>query len=279
MNAVNLLADWPGWSGKKASDILFSHAWLKRVRWGDDEAFLRLTANRPRDIIALKIAFDGEEHFLGVSNRAAFPDLAVLWDRRNDIPRSLVLALVEKECGRLLQLLENSVRRQLTVEGLAEAENRAQAQGFEVVGADGSVIVSFALNVSPTVEEAWGDISAIDTGHLSIRTMTRPATVEYASFVLGAQAESLAPGDFLLMPELENPALAGWRVDDPVDDGKYRVRSAESRPVAFSSFADDDMPEIPAPGALELYRGSRLVATGRAASLGAQSAFAVEEVF
>lgn len=278
MNAMNLLANWPGWSGKKASDILFSPAWSMRVRWGDDEAFLRLTDNRPRDIIALKIAFDGEEHFLGIPNRAAFADLSALWDRKNDIPKALVLALVEKECGRLLQLLENAVRRQLTIIGLTEAENRTDSKGFEVVDRNGSVIASFALNVSQMVEESLGDIAAVDTSHISVRTMTRSATVEYAAFILGSEAASLASGDYLIVPELENPSIAKWCVDVPVDDGKYHVRSAISSPITFSAFAEESMPQIPAPDALELYVGSRLIATGRSVKLGSQSAMAIEEV-
>ena len=121
MNTMDFLAKWPGWSNKTPAELLSSPAWAMRVRWGDDEVLLRISDNRPRDIVALKIALDGEEHFLGIGQRDAFPDLSALWSRKDEIPQTLVLALVEKECGKLLQLIENAVRRQLTVIGLTDA--------------------------------------------------------------------------------------------------------------------------------------------------------------
>lgn len=278
MNEMQLLARWPGWAGKSAEEIMSSPAWAMRVRWGDDEARLKFSDNRPRDVLALKIEFDGEEHFLGIGERETFADLKTLWDRKNDIPSSLVLALIEKECGKLLQLLENAVRRQLKVIGLADAAERDGTRGFDVVGADGAIIASFALNVSEAVAESFGDISAIDASHLAIRSMTRPAVAEYAVFSLGEESSSFGSGDYLLAPELDNPAAAKWCVDEIPDDGKFRLRSVAAEPVSFSSFVDDAMPEVPAPDALDLYKGAVKIASGRFARLGGQSAFAVEEV-
>ena len=278
MNEMHILSSWPGWAEKTPEDLLRHEAWSMRVRWGDDEARLRFSDNRPRDVLALKIAFDDEEHFLGIGERETFPDLAALWDRKKDLPGTLVLALVEKECGKLLQLLENAVRRQLRVLGLCDCSEREGTRGMEVVGADGKIIAGFALTVSPLVTEAFGNISAIDSSHVSIRSMTRLAFAEYAAFSLGSGSEAVSSGDFLLAPELDNPSAAKWCVEAPLDDGKFRLRSVEAEPVAFSSFADGTMPEIPAPGALDLYRGAEKIASGRAARLGVQSAFAVEEV-
>jgi hypothetical protein len=48
--------------------------------------------------------------------------------------------------------------------------------------------------------------------------------------------------------------------------------------VAFAAFADGAMPQAPEPESLELFCGSKSVASGRACRLGAQLAFAVEEV-
>ena len=278
MNEMHILSSWPGWAEKSPEDLLRHEAWSMRVRWGDDEARLRFSDNRPRDVLALKIAFDDEEHFLGIGERETFADLAALWDRKDDLPDTLVLALVEKECGKLLQLLENAVRRQLKVVGLCDRSEREDARGMEVVDVDGRIIASFALTVSPLVTEAFGTVSAIDSSHVSIRSMTRPAFVEYATFSLGAESSAVSSGDFLLAPELDNPSAAKWCVEAPQDDGKFRLRSVESVPVAFSSFADGTMPEILAPEALDLYRGSEKIASGHVERLGAQSAFAVEEV-
>lgn len=278
MNDIELLSRWPGWSQKSPDEILASEAWAMRARWGDDEVAIKFSDNRPRDIIALKIAFDDEEHFLGIGERSSFPDLEALWERKREIPQSLVLALVEKECGKLFQLLENSVRRQLTVIGLTDVNERAGTQGFDVVSPDGTILASFALNLSSMVREAFGDISAIDTSHIAIRSMTLPATVEYATFSLGAESASIATGDYILAPELANVVAAKWIVGDPTDDGKYHLRSAAVSPICFAAFDDSKMPEVPAPTELELFYGSKRIAVGRFAKLGEESAFAVEEV-
>ena len=155
MNEMHVLSSWPGWAEKTPEDLLRHEAWSMRVRWGDDEARLRFSDNRPRDVLALKIAFDDEEHFLGIGEREAFPDLAALWDRKKELPGTLMLALVEKECGKLLQLLENAVRCQLKIIDLADESEREGTRGLEVVGADGKIIASFALTVSPLVTEAF----------------------------------------------------------------------------------------------------------------------------
>ena len=278
MNEMHILSSWPGWAEKSSEDLLQHEAWSMRVRWGDEEARLRLSDNRPRDVIALEITFDDEPHFLGIGERETFPDLYKLWDRKNEIPQNLVLALIEKECGKLLQLLENSVRRQLKIVGFVDFSRRAGTRGFEVVGLDGRIIASFALDVSPVVLESFGDISAIDTSHPSIRSMVRPASVEYAAFSLGADSSNIESGDYLLAPELDNPAAAKWCVENPSDDGKFHLRSAANSAISFASFVDSALPPPPEPELLELFFGSKSIATGRISRLGAQVAFAVEEV-
>jgi hypothetical protein len=277
MNEMHILSSWPGWAEKSSEDLLQHDAWSMRVRWGDEEARLRLSDNRPRDVIALEITFDDEPHFLGIGERETFPDLYKLWDRKNEIPQNLVLALIEKECGKLLQLLENSVRRQLKIVGFVDSSRRAGTRGFEVVGLDGRIIASFALDVSPVVLESFGDISAIDTSHPSIRSMVRPASVEYAAFSLGADSSNIESGDYLLAPELDNPAAAKWCVENPSDDGKFHLRSAANSAISFASFVDSALPPPPEPELLELFFGSKSIATGRISRLGAQVAFAVEE--
>lgn len=278
MNDLELLTRWPGWADKRPEELLAEPAWALRTRWGDEEVSLRLTDNRPRDVIALKIAFDDEEHFLGIGCREAFPDLAVLWDRKGDIPNTLVLALIEKECGKLLQLLENTVRRQLRVIGLTDAAERDGTRGFEVVNKKGAIVADFALTVSNMVVEAFGDLSAMDTAHPSIASMTRPAIAEYAAFSLGDEAETLASGDYLLMPELDNLMAARWNFSAPPADGKYHVRAAQPVEIAFGELVSETLPEIPKPVELELFFGGKLIATGRADRLGVQPALAIEEV-
>lgn len=278
MNHTKLLAGWPGWSTKTADDILASPAWAMRTRWGDEEVVLRMTPDRPRDMVALKVSFDGKEHFLGLGRRDSFADIDKLWERKNELPPALILALVEKECGRLFQLLENCARRQLEIISLTDVTDRADAKGFEVVAANGVRLASFALELTDSLKESFGHLSAIDTSDPSIRAMTRPATVEYASFSMADKTSSIEPGDMILAPELDDTVAAVWCVEPPCDDGKWRIRAASAEPVAFASFADGAMPAVPQPDALELYHGSKLVASGRFARLGLRSAFSVEEV-
>lgn len=279
MNGIENLSRWPGWAEKTPDELLASEAWAMGTRWGDEDVVLRLSNNRPRDIIALKIALDDEEHFLGIGERDSFPDLAALWNRKKEIPDTLVLALLEKECGKLFQLLENSIRRQLSVIGLTDVGAREGTQGFEVVNRKGKILASFALNLSSMVKSAFGDLAAIDVTHPAIRAMTRPTKVEYAVFALSEESQAVAPGDYLLAPELSNTVAARWCVDDPpVDDGRFRIRSTMAVEMPFSHFADNDMPPIASPTSLELFKGKTLIATGHYAQLGDASAMAIEEV-
>ena len=100
----------------------------------------------------------------------------------------------------------------------------------------------------------------------------------YAVFGLGEDPSRIECGDYLLAPELENPAAAKWCVESPMDDGKFHLRASASEMVTFASFADGVMPSVPKPEALELFFGAKSIASGRASRLGEQYAFAVEEV-
>lgn len=275
----DMLANWPGWDRKTADELIASPAWAMRVRWGDAEMRMRFAEDAPRDVIGLRIAFDGEEHFLGLGNRASFPDLNALWAEKKRLPDALVLALVEKECGNLLQLLENAVRAQLTVIGLADPEARASARGFEVTDAKGTRVAFFSMTVSPLVKEAFGDVSHIDTSHPEIRALEMPAAAEYASFLLNdAEAAGLAPGDCLLLPEAEGPAPGRWIPQGVPADGRFHVVADAPGTLAFGALADGVLPEVPPPGRLALVRDGKTLAVGSFCRLGIRPAFAVEEV-
>ncbi len=279
MTQIDMLANWPGWEKKTAGELITSPAWAMMVRYGDDEMRLKFSKTAPRDVIGLRIAFDDEEHFLGLGNRETFPDLNILWYEKKRLPDALVLALIEKECGDLLQLLENAVRSQLKVIGLADPEERSEAQGFEVVDGSGSVIAFFSLTLSHMVKTAFGDVSNIDTAHPDIRAMEMPAQIEYASFQLNeAEAKGLASGDYLLMPEAVNLSGAKWMPQGIAHDGRFHLVAEESGMLTFGALADGALPPVPEPSRLVLVRDGRTIAVGGFSRLGGQPAFAVEEV-
>lgn len=279
MNAFDILKTWPGISEASAEDVFAHPAWAMPCQWGDEKCILRKAAAKPRDVVGIAITLDDDAHFLGIGNRDSFPDLHELWSRKSELPPALVLALVEKECGELLQLIENAARRQVSVTGLDDPEKRAAAIAFEAVSlSDGSVKASFAFDARPSTVRTFGQLRFLDANHESIRSMERPARAVYATFDLpDADVAGLAAGDCLLLPEFESGVAGEWRCDFPAD-GRLRVVSREDTPVSFAAFADGALPPLPPPAALELYRGQDAVARGRFGSLCSKPAFVTEEV-
>ncbi len=279
MTLIDMLANWPGWDKKTPDAIMASPAWAMKVRWNDDEMTLRCSKEAPRDVIGIRIAFDGEEHFLGLGNRTTFPDLNTLWTEKKNLPDALILALIEKECGALLQLLENAVRGQLTVLGLASPEERAGTQGFEVVDAHGQIVAFFSMNVSRLITINFGDVAHIDTSHPEIRALEMPAFVQYARFLLNDdEAAAIASGDCLLLPETNDSSTTKWLMQSvPADDAFY-VLADQTSALTFGEMADGNLPAFPPPKRLTLVRNGKTIAVGSFCYLGLQPAFAIEEV-
>ena len=277
MNAFELLQTWPGWEKVGASAIFDSPAWSMPVRWGDSNCKLRRSNVKFRDVLGITIHLDDEENFLGICNREAFPDLHVLWDVKNTLPDSLKLALAERECGPLFQILENASRRQLNVIGIAPTENREGTTGFEIIEASGNIKVSFMLKVTPDLIRAFGHLKYIDLTHESIRAMTRPARAVYASFNLTpGQVAGLAPGDYLMLPEIGTKEPT-WETGKPADD-TLQVCSPQTSQISFGEYADDSLPSIDTPTELTLLQNGKTIANGRLAQLAGNAAFAIEEV-
>lgn len=279
MNSLELLQNWPSWAGAKAEAIYESPAWTLAGRWGDRPVLLRRSGSVFRDVLGIKIRLDDEEHFLGLGNRDAFPDLQALWDVKSNLPASLKLALVEKECGPLLQLLENVARKQLSIVNIVSSTAREGSTGFEVLDeADRSILASFDLDVTPSLIAAFGQLKYLDTNHEAIRSMTRDAWAVYASFALSAEeVAGLAVGDCLLLPEATNGA-AKWQTALPADD-LLTIASAQPMELTFAQFMDENLPPIPSPEVLRVYRHGRAFAQGRLDTLAGQPALALEEFF
>ncbi|MBR4612804.1 MAG: hypothetical protein IKO40_08820 [Kiritimatiellae bacterium] len=279
MNSLELLQNWPSMAGAKPEAIYASPAWALTGRWGDRPVCLRRSDAVFRDVLGISIRLDEEEHFLGLGNREAFPDLQALWDVKNDLPDTLKLALVEKECGPLLQLIENAARKQLSIVGVEPSSARKGSTGFEVVDVeDGNVLAVFDLDVTPSLVSAFGQLKYLDVNHDSIQSMTRDAWAVYASFALSAdELAGLAVGDCLLLPEATNGA-AKWQISLPQDDF-LTIASAQPEKLTFLQFADEQLPPISAPSVLRIYRQGRAIAQGRVESLAEQPALVIEELF
>jgi len=278
MNKFEILQNWPSWKGATSEAIYGSPAWAMPGRWGDSEVRLRRTDTVFRDVLAITIRLDDEEHCLGLGNRETFPDLQKLWDVKNDLPEALKLALVEKECGQLLQLLENATKRQLTIVGVAPSAARQDATGFEVVDGGGTILASFNLDVTPGLIGTFGQFKYLDVNHEAIRSLTRDAWAVYASFSLPEKdVAELAIGDCLLLPEAAS-GKASWQIALP-QDNFLTIATAQPSALTFAQFADEQLPPIPTPEVLRVYRQGKAIAQGRLETIAGQPAVVIEELY
>lgn len=286
MKPFEILSSLPQWSGLGPDAIVDLPAFAMPCRLGDESATLVLGAMHPADTIGLSVLLEDEPHVLSLARSPRFKELDAIWDVRADVPEPILLALVEKDAGQLLQLVENAVRRQLKLVGLAGAESPDAPALFAQV-AD----VVFSLTRSATVTAAIGNLRNLDFTHESIRSITLPALTEYAAFSLTpSDASGLSVGDAVLLPEMGTvPARI-------VVDGRFALDAngvsrynAGDLVYVFDATARDftlgelfDAAEAPRTveatpsGALRLVAEGKTLAVGRLGRLGDQSAFIVE---
>lgn len=277
MNAFELLQNWPSWQKVSAENIFASPAWVMPVRWRDMPCIMRKADVSFREVLGISIRLDDEENFIGIDKRETIRDLNVLWDVRDNLPDALKLALVEKECGPLLQIIENASRRQLTVVNVAPSEHREGTTGFEILAEDGRILAAFDLRMTPGIILAFGMMKHIDVNHPTIRDMTRTARASFASFLLTeTERTNLAPGDYLMMPEL-GTVPPKWQLDLP-KEGTFLICAPGTSELTFAQFADDNLPGVPEPTSLELLSSSGVIARGRVTKLAETPAFAIEEI-
>ena len=123
MNPLDILSALPPFRDWSPAEVLASPEWAMPCRLGDEEG--RLVAEGallPADPLRLAVRFAEDPATLALADSPIFPELHALWSSRAEVPSPVLLALVEKECGPLLQLLENAAGRQLAVDGLADGE-------------------------------------------------------------------------------------------------------------------------------------------------------------
>jgi len=295
MKPTEILAAFPQWADLSPDDILESPAWALPCRLGDKPCTMRLGAVRPAETLDVAVRFENEDHLLGIADSPAFPELHAIWQSRADMPAPILLALVEKDCGEFLQLLENAVRRQLKIVGLATA---SEAPAGKTVCAqiviDDAPAFDFTLDLSPTVSSMLGQLRNLDATHPAVCDTTLAAETEYAAFSLpAADLAALEPGDALLLPEIgslqprtvvegrlvvSDVGVAEWK-----DDARLRVCAANSSSIgmgvilnAASGTPSDATEPPPENTPLKLVRTGVTIAFGHLGHIGSQAAFVVE---
>ncbi len=297
MKSLEILSSLPDWSKATPDQLLASPAWSLPCRLGDKPCGLKLDATRPAETLDVLIRLENEEHMLGLADSPSLPELHAVWNARAEMPEPILLALVEKDCGPLLQLIENATRRQLKVVGLASAPAEGTPVSARVFSEAGDIL-TFTLDLSPALTETLGQIRFIDTAHPDIRDKLLQAEVTYASFALGAaDLSSLAPGDALLLPEIGSLApklivdgrflVSEGNVSAWQNDGLLRVSALEFPAVSLGTLFDaasgnakdltQPQPAENTPLRLIGIDGAS-IATGRLGQVGAQAAFLVDAI-
>ena len=292
MKPLEIISLIPPWAKAAPEAILDSPAFAMPCQIGDKVDVLRRAQVDPAGsaMLALSVSFGDEPHTLCLSRSSAFAELDKVWDSRADVPEPLILALVERECGPLFQFLENAVRKQLRLVGLAEEPVEGACTemiSFQVGD------IAFSVTRSTSVLSAFGLLRNLDLSHESIREQPLSAEIEYASFILsGDDLASLAPGDALLLPEIDSVPprifVAGRFVVDANGVAPYSVDSlvhvlalgvnSITLGKVFDATESPSPPPSAAVGAqLRIVREGRLVASGRLDRLAGQLAFFVEQ--
>ena len=280
MKPLEILSSLEPWRSLDAAAVVDSPAWAVPCRLGDEQAAMRRASVRPADTLGLAVRFGDEPHALSIAPSPRFPELSRLWGVRCEVPEPILLALVERECAPLFQLLENAVRKQLTVDGLggepAESDLCAEVGG-----------IVFTLTRSPTVVAALGQLRNLDPSHPEIREAPCAAECEYAAFALDpASAASLAPGDAVVAPELETAVprlvvegaivLSDGETSPLPEDPLCHVRAAAATTVRLGELFDGSAAVPPAATPLRLVVAGKTVASCRLGRLASQPALFVE---
>lgn len=287
MKPHEMLSMLPQWANAAPKTLLDSPAWAMPCRLDEATVMLRMVDVRPCDTLDVSVLLDGTRHVLSIADSPRFADLHALWNSRAEVPEPLLLALVERECGALLQLVENAIRQQLRVEGLASEGPDARTLFAQVED------VVFGLTRSSAVETAFGQLRFIDCTHQTVRDATLPCETELVAFTLPASdLAALAVGDALLLPEVGTVAprlvVDGRFVVDEngvlpfKDDGRLRILVSEPRAITLGELFDRAQSPVAEKSTdstqLRLVVSGRTVANGCLGQLASQPAFVVESL-
>ena len=275
MKPSEILSSLPKWSQATPETLVASPAWAMQARLGDKACIVRLDAPFPADTLDIAIRLGDDSATLSIPDSPYFPELHAVWSARGEIPEPILLALVEKDCCDLLQLIENSVHRQLAISSISNSPNDANRL-FARIELDGESLFTFSITSSKAIVQALGVLRNIDTSNPELRAEQLPCETQYAAFSLrAADAASLEQGDSLLIPEIDTlePSLivdgrfiassqgvAAWK-----DDGLFRIVSATKGSISLGELFDNAVTaQKPNPeDALALLHNGKTIATGR----------------
>ena len=273
MDANELLREWPDWAKANAARVLASPAWRLETRFGGEPARLTRCANLSAPSVVLDVRLDDEPHMLTLGISPLFPDLTLLAGNLPDLPKEVLLALAEKECGPVFQLVEDVFKRQLSIVGLSDAAIEAASAScvaFAVDGAAGGA--TFALDLTPEMAQRLGSLANLDATHATIRSLTRPAFACHAVLALTEEERAaLSVGDCLVPEAGQTPQ---WLLDLPTDD-QVRVLADEAGTLTFAQLADDALPPVPPAATLTLRHRGQALAHVEPTRLGTAFAFRV----
>ena len=299
MKPIEIISALRPWANASAADLLASPAWAMPCRFGEQSCTMRLDTPRPAETINLLVRLGDDEHVLGICDSPALAELHAVWPARAEMPEAILLALVEKDCGPLFQLLENAVRRQLGIVGISPSAPDPDARLLcaRLRSAEGNPMVAFSLTSSAAVVSALGQLRFLDVAHPAIHDVEIPSEVEFATFALpAADLAAIAPGDALLLPEVgtmpprrivgSRLLLGDGGVTDWKDEGMLRVLALDPASTTVGTLVDhatgnaapSEPSPIPANAPLRLVRFGKTLATGRLEAVGAQQAFVVDDV-
>ena len=270
MDAKELLRNWPTWARANAETILASPAWRMPVVFdGAETSLTAVDSATPSDgdELFLDVTLDGERYVVGLRDTELFGDLHLLWARRAELDPNLLLAVVEKDCGRLFQLIEDTVRKEFAVIGLAASESAGRGEPRRRFAVPG---LEFSIDLSPMLKILFGRLEYLDPAHESIRALTRPARYVHASVDVPDDAgAALAEGDALV---LAGSGRDEWITEFP-DDARLHVCAAGETDVSFAAFADGAMPSPEGKEPPVLVRNGRIVAEGEFSTIGGVRCF------
>ena len=276
---IELLQQLDEFKALTPADILSHPAWSVPVTWNEAPAALHADAVVTSETINLAVRLGNEDCVLGLVPSEAFPELSELFPARAEVPPPIMLAVVEKEAGPLFQMLENALRRELSVQGLAETPAEG-ARTFQVAVADdpSASTPSFTLALTDALVRELGDLRYLNAEHPSIAENKVAMEVAYAEFDLSAdELAGLAPGDYLLLPEMSTEKPGRVCRPGTLPSDRLRIVASELANVPFATALQEDLRCAPVgTDDLVLMLGERRIASGRLSKLGEQPAFAVE---